>query len=664
MSAAPARLDAPRFDLVFESGTCRARARTELASNGLRVDDLTLAFDLPRPFDLSGGAARMRSVRSALISMRVRVGFDALAAAARHAGVTLRLRSEGDALRLDTRDDAGCISALFDVFVHEGEIYATVQELSWSRDAPSPAWDRLRALLARLTLSFDPASASFRIQRPLRRVLAEVLLPHGWRLPDDRGAGLELTIERSGLVVQCGGERGGSPRLVTARRHAEEIAALARGEHVDGALPWMKAAVRGGACASIRAFARAGCSSASLEIFARAEPSAWVRAEGVLDVASKNDSVPADAVLRALATFPSAAPLWLSWAQRFGEAGDPAALRIADACFAGPLPRLTRAEIAAAAVLGVVDASPELDDDDEARLEELAARARRDAPTLPGAVAAHAAARERRGEILAAAEGYASAASLEDDAKRRGEWHLRAAELFLGSKGPAAAQPLLEQALVELDSDPRVLQSLARVLAERGDVERASELLGRLLRIPGDDDAHADALLGAARFHIEQGSPDRAAPFLAALGDPRSSGGESGSLAVDADADDESEYDAEEFRDAESAVLDDLPANDARPLTGTHRAPSGFESLRSERPQVTLVSVTDDDVRALLEEARVAEDPAALLEGALEEALEAANAEGVRQVLRVLDRLERRLAGEESLRARGQKLLERLGEDE
>lgn len=677
MSAAPARIDAPRFDLLFESGTCRARARAEVAAGGLRVEDLTLEFDLPRPFDLSGGAARMRNVRSALVSMRVRAGFDALAAAARTAGVVLRLRPERDGVRLDVRDDVGCLSALFDVFVHEAEICVAVQEMSWSREGPSAPWERLRALLVRLTLSFDPGSGTFRIERPLRRILAEVLLPHGWRLPDDRDAGLDVTIERGGVVLQCAGERSDSPRLESARRRAETLGALARGDRPrEDVRPWMKAAVRGGASASIRALARSGCSEASLEAFARAERSSWVRAEGVLDVAARGELDPAcaDAVLRALATFPSAAPRWREWAQRFGDAGDPTALRIADACLAGPLPRVTRAEIVATAILGMVDASPELDDDSEARLAELAARARRDAPRLAGAVAADAAARERRGEAGAAAEAYASAASLENDTKRRGEWRRRAAELFLGSKGPAAAQPLLEQALVDLDGDPQVVQSLARVLAERGDFERASEMLGRLLRTPGEGDAYADALLGAARFHIERGSPDRAAPFLAALGDPRSSSSRSekagssstraSGIADDAVRDGFEVDDADELDDAESAVLDDEPANDARPLTGTHRAPSGFEALRPGRPEVTLVSVADDDVRALLEEARIADDPTALLEGALEEALEAANAEGVRQVLRVLDRLERRLPGEESLRARGEKLLQRLGEDE
>lgn len=666
MSAAPARLDAPRFDLLFESGTCRARARAEIAARGLRVDGLTLEFDLPRPFDLSGGAHRMRNVRSVLVSMRVRAGFDALEAAARDAGVMLRLRSEDDAVRLDARDEVGCLSALCSVFVHDGQICVAVQEMSWSRDAPSPAWDRLRALFARLALAYDAGTATFRIARPLRRVLAEVLLPHGWRLPDDRGAGLDVALEHGALVLECAGERGDSPRLDAARQHAETFAALARGDDVGNAPSWMKPAVRGGGCASLRALSRAGCGEASLERFARAEPSTWVWAEGVLDVAAKGDRDPgcADAILRALATFPSAAPLWSQWAQRFAQAGDPTALRIADACFAGPLPRVTRAEIAATAVLAMVDASPELDDENEARLAQLAARARRDAPSLAAAVAADAAARERRGETALAAEAYASAASLESDATKRGQWRLRGAELFLGSKGPAAAQPLLEQALVELDGDPRVLQALARVLAERGDSEKASEMLGRLLRTPGEGDAYEDALLDAARFHIDRGSSDRAAPFLAALGSSRpSTRGSTAGIEVDAD-DDPSSEGAEEFDDAKSSVLDDEPANDARPLTGMHRAPTGFEGGRSGHPQVTLVSVTDDDVRALLEEARVAEDPAALLEGALEEALEAANAEGVRQVLRVLDRLERRLAGEESLRARGEKLLERLGEDE
>ena len=79
-------------------------------------------------------------------------------------------------------------------------------------------------------------------------------------------------------------------------------------------------------------------------------------------------------------------------------------------------------------------------------------------------------------------------------------------------------------------------------------------------------------------------------------------------------------------------------------------------------PQVTLVAVADEEVRALLRDAREAEEPTGLLEGALERSLEDADPAGVRRVLRVLDRLDP-FRGEQQLRERALRLLRRLGED-
>ncbi|MEZ4247995.1 MAG: hypothetical protein R3B99_07130 [Polyangiales bacterium] len=71
----------------------------------------------------------------------------------------------------------------------------------------------------------------------------------------------------------------------------------------------------------------------------------------------------------------------------------------------------------------------------------------------------------------------------------------------------------------------------------------------------------------------------------------------------------------------------------------------------------------DDELRALLLEAVArSDDPGALLEGALEEALTDADADGVRRVLRVLQRVDD-FAGATALAARARRLLERLDEE-
>lgn len=101
-----------------------------------------------------------------------------------------------------------------------------------------------------------------------------------------------------------------------------------------------------------------------------------------------------------------------------------------------------------------------------------------------------------------------------------------------------------------------------------------------------------------------------------------------------------------------------LPRVGARPPSELPpRPPRG-----SSAPPVTLVSVADDELRALLEAVAESDEPRALLEGALEEALSDADADGVRRVLRVLQRADD-FAGATALAARARRLLERLDED-
>ena len=58
-----------------------------------------------------------------------------------------------------------------------------------------------------------------------------------------------------------------------------------------------------------------------------------------------------------------------------------------------------------------------------------------------------------------------------------------------------------------------------------------------------------------------------------------------------------------------------------------------------EPVQMTQVGVADEDMRELLEDVRGSSDPAGLLEGALEGALDNGDEDAVRRVLMVLDRL-------------------------
>ena len=67
---------------------------------------------------------------------------------------------------------------------------------------------------------------------------------------------------------------------------------------------------------------------------------------------------------------------------------------------------------------------------------------------------------------------------------------------------------------------------------------------------------------------------------------------------------------------------------------------AGCGAPPSAQPDVTIIARADDGLAALLDEVRDAEDPAALLEAALEDAFEHEDASLAMDVVRALDRIE------------------------
>ncbi|HJL38817.1 MAG TPA: hypothetical protein RMG95_24180, partial [Polyangiaceae bacterium LLY-WYZ-15_(1-7)] len=566
---------------------------------------------------------------------------------------------------------------------------------------------RVDAAARSFGLELDHALGALRWRRPVRRLLAEMLLPAGWRLPDERAA--VFTLEARGRALRlrtdaAAGERGAA-RLQRARAAAtpldDELALL----DLEAVPPGEE----GEALAAIR---RAW--------------GPWLFAEAALSAAERAPSQHRERVVDALLAWPTESRLWERWVPRLALEGGREVLVLAEAAVAGPLASTTRARLVGEALAAWLDTGPILSEADEARLGPLLARAQALGPGMPVVEAASAALALREGRHRAAAEAWRRAADTSLDPREAGRWRRRAAELLLVLDGPRAAEPLFRQALVECGEEPTLIAQLAGVLGERGDETGAGELYGRLLRMrPEDEESWRAALLAAARHHVEAGAPDRARPFLAAVDDAPSlaeltgewapeEGGESvapvepgddyddcededddaplvprevlaseasvvlpgrrwreeasedeppdDALRIDADL-----LDGEVLDEASaSAVLDALEdavgaseEDDEEPPVGPGVLPP-FPGASG--PPVTLVHVADDELRALLQEAARAEDPAGLLEGALEEALADADAAGLRRVLRVLDRLDG-VDGERELRERAQRLLRRLGEE-
>ncbi len=663
--AAPIRIDAPRFDLRFERGRGQIRLGRPLSSSLVAFDSLAMELDVRGPLSLQGGAARFRHHRSRLRTAELVLRPSVLVRLAREQGVSLAIDRAGADLAVSMRDPIGTI-AFRGILAFDGpDLLVFPRGLAFVRRGPVSPWSRVLGAARELGFAWSADVGAFRWRRPLRHLLADALLPHGWRVPEERG--LALRTDGKKLWAEVG---PAATPATDACAEGGKLAAQLEGEH-----PWndTQAYARG----PWGEFERA-LDDDQLEVAReRLNPgsSAWLYAEAVLTWVETfadrlDDHELGERLLDALSRIPEEGSTWTDSVELLAKRGQVAALRLANAALGGPLPRARRATLAAIAVEGILEhAEP-----DELALADGLANALTDdaevlAPELPRVIAARAALEHRAGRPEVAVRAWLRAADATTSPRRAARWRRRAAELVLGMQGPAAAEPLLRQALLELErsgsDEPTLVAQLASVVAERGERRESSELFARLLRdADPSDEAWRAAVMAAARFHVEAGEHDRARPFLAALGNEEEANDVALSQSViDVQLDDSAERELDDVFDAdpfESQALSVDPKS-ADPESVIPESIVHFEKLDGPRP-VTLVSVADDEVRALLQEARGLPDPTGLLEGALERALEDADPDGVRRVLRVIDRLPH-FASEGKLRERAERLLRRLGEE-
>lgn len=147
----------PRFHLRFDRGEGVLTLAHPLAAGPLRLTELSLTVGrLSAPVSLSGGAARFRHRRSRLLSARL-----TLAA------------SDAEALGWPLPRALPTVEGA-DLLLPSGEPAATA--------------------LARWWAPLESTGGRVRVHRPMHAALAELLLPHGWRVPDERAA--RLTVGR------------------------------------------------------------------------------------------------------------------------------------------------------------------------------------------------------------------------------------------------------------------------------------------------------------------------------------------------------------------------------------------------------------------------------------------------------------------------------------
>lgn len=155
----PAAAD-PRFHLSFEAGEGRLELARPLHAGRLRVEALVLSLGrLTGAIELGQGPRRFRHRRSQVVSARVRIPLESAIEEVHVEGTDVRLRGSAEAGR--ALEEQG------------------------------------------LTVASD--GDALRIARPLRSVLTEVMVRHGWRVPDDRAARIVARADEEdpGLVLEA-----------------------------------------------------------------------------------------------------------------------------------------------------------------------------------------------------------------------------------------------------------------------------------------------------------------------------------------------------------------------------------------------------------------------------------------------------------------------------
>ncbi|HJK94754.1 MAG TPA: hypothetical protein RMH26_28715, partial [Polyangiaceae bacterium LLY-WYZ-15_(1-7)] len=229
---AAARLDGPRFDLRFARGRARLALGRPLVQPGLRVERLGAEAELDGAVDVRRGAAAFRHRRMQLTELDAELRLeDALA----RGPAARRLRveafaggaAEDDPLRVTllVRDPIGVLGLELALAFDGPDLLLFPTALAALDAGPHGLAARVDAAARSFGLELDHALGALRWRRPVRRLLAEMLLPAGWRLPDERAA--VFTLEARGRALRlrtdaAAGERGAA-RLQRARAAATPL---------------------------------------------------------------------------------------------------------------------------------------------------------------------------------------------------------------------------------------------------------------------------------------------------------------------------------------------------------------------------------------------------------------------------------------------------------
>ncbi|MCB9597769.1 MAG: hypothetical protein H6719_33940 [Sandaracinaceae bacterium] len=548
---APNLPDGPRFALRFEDGSGRLVLAKPLRFELGIVDALDLDLGPLRfPLDLSAGPSRFRTRRTRVRSASVRIDVPALLA---------RYVEEPFGLAPLAPLDAGMAFALRDAFgtvaldAHarfEGSTLRVVPARARGvHEGPAPAL--VRAIVAARALGFDLEEdrGALRVERALSAVLLEALVPHGWRVPDDRSVRLAVEVlgaRRVALRTLDEGEPepAPGPEWEQARALSPVLQHLALGEVEQARARWAAlrerdASVDGGELgwaepSGVGPVARSVALRDALrdqdvdeaarlaDALERVEPCDAVAVEGLVAAAdlamSVRPTLAGRLLERACARRPSDARIALRLVEAATRLGD--AREVSRAIEAGLSlrePGADRGAFArdAAALCELSGHRAEADALFSLAFESLPS----DARVLEGLAGAY----ERARDGVAALDAWDRAASAHrQDGDRAGEARaLRAGADAANAQGDAAAAESRWTQAAGLVDDARAWAALAltRRALGRADAARRAEdrLLEAVQREPHLDDDVLEALVSGARHALSGDQLERARAWTAAI---------------------------------------------------------------------------------------------------------------------------------------------------
>lgn len=223
----------PRFSLRFEGRRGHLRLVRPLTFAFGRVSELRLDLGpLEFPLDVQGGAGHFGTRRTRLEDLDATIDLARLLEEMTPEPYRVRplAGAEDGVADWAVRDAAGTVAVTAAFGVLGEDLLVAVSGARSGTDGPVPPIRRAVAAGLALGLDLDLDLGVLRLGRALRWLLAEALLPHGWRVPDVGRVAVAATADGPSLRLRGRvGESGRplDPRFEGARRRAPLLGVLA-----------------------------------------------------------------------------------------------------------------------------------------------------------------------------------------------------------------------------------------------------------------------------------------------------------------------------------------------------------------------------------------------------------------------------------------------------